>query len=109
MKTILNAGTSIGLIGNPKHINVPPDFKSDDPATDPVIVEEARRLSADIEQTSPPTEHSPAAADEMEAEYARLRGEPFRPPDVPTLYVGTVPPESIPHLEHSVRWARRNT
>jgi len=49
--------------------NVPPDFKSDDPATDPAIVEEARRLSAGIEQTSQPTEHSPAAADELEADF----------------------------------------
>ena len=54
--------------------NVPPDFKSDDPATDPAIVEEARRLSAEIEQTSQPTEHSPAAADELEAEFgARVK------------------------------------
>src|SRR5437899_3432583 len=29
--------------------NVPPDFKSDDPATDPAIVKEAQRLSADIQ------------------------------------------------------------
>ncbi len=49
--------------------NVPPDFKSDHLATDPAIVEEARRLSAEIEQTSRPTEHSPAAADELEAEF----------------------------------------
>ena len=49
--------------------NVPPDFKSDDPATDPAIVEEARRLSAEIEQTSQPTEQSPAAADELEVEF----------------------------------------
>ena len=54
--------------------NVPPDFKSDDPATNPAIVEEARRLSAGIEQTSQPTEHSPAAVDELEAEFgARLK------------------------------------
>ena len=54
--------------------NVPPDFKSDDPATDPAIAEEARRLSAEIEQTSQPTEHSPAAADELEAEFgARVK------------------------------------
>ena len=54
--------------------NVPPDFKSEDPATDPAIVEEARRLSAEIEQTSQPTEHSPAAADELEAEFdARIK------------------------------------
>ena len=50
--------------------NVSPDFTSDDPATDPAIVEEARRLSAEIEQTSQPTEHSPAAADELDAEFA---------------------------------------
>ena len=49
--------------------NVPPDFKSEDPATDPAIVEEARRLSAEIEQTSRPTECSPAAAEELEAEF----------------------------------------
>jgi Sulfotransferase family len=54
--------------------NVPPDFKSDDPATDPAIVEEARRLSAEIEQTSQPAEHSPAAAEELEAEFeARVK------------------------------------
>ncbi len=50
--------------------NVPPDFKSDDPATDPAIVEEARRLSTEIEQTSQPSEDSPAAADELGAEFA---------------------------------------
>ena len=54
--------------------NVPPDFKSDDPATDPVIVEEARRLSAEIEETPQPSEQSPAAADELEAEFgARVK------------------------------------
>ena len=58
--------------------NVPPDFKSDDPATDPLIVEEARRLSAEIEQTSQPTAHSPAAADELEAEFgARVKHATF--------------------------------
>lgn len=45
--------------------NVPPDFKSYDPATDPAIVEEARRLSAEIEQTAQPTEVSSTAADEL--------------------------------------------
>jgi hypothetical protein len=54
--------------------NVPPDFESDDPATDPAIVEEAWRLSSEIEQTSQPTEHLPAAADELEAEFgARVK------------------------------------
>jgi hypothetical protein len=58
--------------------NVPPDFKSDDPATDPAIVEEARRLSAGIEQTSQLTERSPAAADELEAEFdARVKHATF--------------------------------
>ena len=54
--------------------NVPPDFRSDDPATDPAIVEQARRLSAEIEQTPQPTEHSPVAADELQAEFgARVK------------------------------------
>jgi sulfotransferase family protein len=54
--------------------NVPPDFRSDDPATDPAIVEQARRLSAEIEQTPQATEHSPAAADGLEAEFgARVK------------------------------------
>jgi len=54
--------------------NVPPDFKSDDPATDSAIVEEARRLSAEIEQSSQSTEHSRAAADELEANFdARIK------------------------------------
>jgi hypothetical protein len=46
--------------------NVPADFKSDDPATDPAIVEEARRLWAEIEGTAQPKEPSTAAADELE-------------------------------------------
>jgi hypothetical protein len=49
--------------------NVPADFQSADPATDPTIVEEARRLSAETEQASQPTEPSPAAAAELEAEF----------------------------------------
>lgn len=49
--------------------NVPADFKSDDPATDPAIVEQARRLSAQIEETAQPSKASPAAADEMEASF----------------------------------------
>ena len=54
--------------------NVPTDFKPDDPATDSAIVEEARRLSAEIEQTSQATGHLPAAADELEAEFgARVK------------------------------------
>ena len=58
--------------------NVPPDFNTDDPATDPAIVEEAPRLSARVEETSQPTERSPAAADELEAEFdARVKHASF--------------------------------
>jgi hypothetical protein len=49
--------------------NVPPDFKSEDPTTDPAIAEEARRLSIKIEETPQSAGHSPAAADELEAEF----------------------------------------
>jgi len=52
--------------------NVPPDFKSYDPATDPAIVEEAQRLSAEIEQTAQPTEVSSTAADELETGFQQL-------------------------------------
>ncbi len=59
--------------------NVPPDFKSDDATTDPVIVEQARQLSASIEETPQPSEQSPAAADELEAEFeARVKHLTFR-------------------------------
>jgi hypothetical protein len=49
--------------------NVPPDFNSDDPATDPAVVEEAHRLSAELEQNRQPTESSPAAAEELAAAF----------------------------------------
>jgi hypothetical protein len=50
---------------------VPPDFKSDDPATDPAVVEEATRLSRHLEEHSQPAEASRAAADEMDAAFAK--------------------------------------
>ena len=54
--------------------NVPPDFKSEDPVTDPAIVEQARRLSSEIEQTCQPSQQSSTAADELEAEFgARVK------------------------------------
>jgi hypothetical protein len=54
--------------------NVPLGFKSDDPATDPAIVGEARQLSSDIEQTCQPGAPSSEAADELEAEFdARVK------------------------------------
>jgi hypothetical protein len=49
--------------------NVPLDFKSDDPATDPAIVEDARRLSTQVEETPQTSETSSAAADELEAAF----------------------------------------
>lgn len=54
--------------------NVPPDFKSDDPATDPSIIEAARQLSVEIENNPQPTDSSQGAADEMEADFgARVK------------------------------------
>ena len=52
--------------------NVPPDFKSDDAATDPAIVEKARRLWAQIERTEQPKEPSGAASDELEMTFRRM-------------------------------------
>jgi hypothetical protein len=46
--------------------NVPPDFEHVDPATDPAVVEEARRLSVQLEETPQVSEMSSAAADELE-------------------------------------------
>ena len=49
--------------------NVPPDFKSDDPATDRATVEQARRLFAEIEQTAQPDHTSAAAIAQLEAAF----------------------------------------
>ncbi len=50
--------------------NVPTDFRTDDPATAPVVVEQALRLSRDLEQSLQPAEASLAAAAEMETAFA---------------------------------------
>ena len=50
--------------------NVPDDFTSEDHATDPVIIEEAIKLSRDLQHDSQPTEASAAASAEMEAAFA---------------------------------------
>jgi len=50
--------------------NVPDDFTSEDPATDPVIIEEAMRLSRDLQHGSQPAAASAAATAEMEAAFA---------------------------------------
>src|SRR6266699_1327556 len=49
--------------------NVPDDFKIGDPETDPSLVEQAKRLSTEVEKTPQPPEASPAASDEMEAAF----------------------------------------
>jgi Sulfotransferase family len=49
--------------------NVPVDFKSEDPATNRKVVEAARRLYAEIQQTPQPAEGSPAVADQLEAAF----------------------------------------
>jgi hypothetical protein len=49
--------------------DVPADFRSDDPATDPGVVEQATRLSRDLEQSLQPTEASTAAVAELEAAF----------------------------------------
>jgi hypothetical protein len=50
---------------------VPPDFKSDDPGTDPAIVEAAQRLSVELENSPQPTESSQAVADKMENAFSK--------------------------------------
>lgn len=49
--------------------NVPDDFVADDPATDPALVEQATRLSAELETTPQSSEPSTAAADALETEF----------------------------------------
>jgi hypothetical protein len=49
--------------------NVPADFKSDNLVAEPVIVEEAQRLSAEIDKTTQPSQASCEAAAEVEATF----------------------------------------
>ncbi|MEZ5178304.1 MAG: glycosyltransferase family A protein [Acidimicrobiales bacterium] len=42
---------------------------------------------------------------EMAAGYEALRGEPYRPPTARPLYLGSVPPAYLPHVERSARLA----
>jgi hypothetical protein len=51
--------------------NVSDDFKADHSTTDPAVVEEATRLSGDLEGTAQPAEASRAAAHEMDAGFVR--------------------------------------
>jgi hypothetical protein len=49
--------------------DVPPDFRSESPATNSVIMEEACRLSTELEEGTPPSVGSSAAANELEAAF----------------------------------------
>jgi len=49
--------------------NVPASFDASDPRTDPSLVEQAMRLSTEVEKTPQPPEASSAASDEMEAAF----------------------------------------
>ena len=55
--------------------NVPDDFKIGDPETDPSLVEQAMRLSTEVEKTPQPPEASPGASDEMEAAFNKRISE----------------------------------
>jgi glycosyltransferase involved in cell wall biosynthesis len=43
------------------------------------------------------------------SEYEDLTGEPLEIPPFDPLYLGTAPPETLPHLEYSVRWAMKSS
>ncbi len=49
--------------------NVPDDFIADDPATDPTLVEQATRISAELETKPQSSEPSPGAAEALETEF----------------------------------------
>lgn len=51
--------------------NVSDDFKTDDPSTNPAVVEQAMQLSRDLEGTGQPADASRTAADEMEAAFVQ--------------------------------------
>jgi Sulfotransferase family len=51
--------------------NVPADFQIGDPATDLTVVERATELWAELDKTPQPSEASPAAAEEIEAAFAK--------------------------------------
>ena len=51
--------------------NVSGDFKTDDPATDPAVVEEAMQLSRDLEGSAQSADASQPAANEMDAAFAQ--------------------------------------
>src|SRR5436190_738263 len=62
--------------------NVRDDFKIGDPETDPSLVEQAMRLSTEVEKTPQPPEASPGASDEMEAAFNERISEYCNAPQV---------------------------
>jgi hypothetical protein len=62
--------------------NVPDDFVADDPATDPTLVAQATRLSAELETNPQSSEPSPAAADALEIEFQQRTQYVSRPEQV---------------------------
>jgi uncharacterized membrane-anchored protein YhcB (DUF1043 family) len=51
--------------------NVPPDFQIDDREVDPSLIEQVRRLSHQVQDSSQPLEVSPAAIEEIKAAFAK--------------------------------------
>jgi hypothetical protein len=49
--------------------NVPADFIADDPATDPAIIERAKRLSDELQSSPQPCEPSAPVAEKLQAEF----------------------------------------
>jgi sulfotransferase family protein len=49
--------------------NVPPDFKANDPATNPAVIEKATRLCAKVSETPQPARPSREIADKIEAAF----------------------------------------
>jgi glycosyltransferase involved in cell wall biosynthesis len=45
--------------------------------------------------------------DAMHDEYVALRGRPWKPPENERLYLGTVPPAALPHVEHAAQRAQQ--
>jgi hypothetical protein len=72
--------------------NVPADFKSGDPATDPKIVEAARRLYAEIQEAPQPAKGSPAVVDQLE--------EAFQEPNLKAARLEKEVSEQVARVQH---------
>jgi hypothetical protein len=45
--------------------------------------------------------------EQMHDEYVALRGRPWKPPENERLFLGTVPPEALPHVERAAQRAQQ--